>query len=377
MRNITKNTILKCIIILILLFNAILVIIMASKREINNGEIPSIFSSSSRDKYDITEMRKETRKHVLSNELLKIYSDLYDYSRMGYSKPRIRNSSIDYLQKNKSSKICVCSIGKNENLYVKEFVEHYKSLGIDKIFIYDNNDIQGESFETILSDYMKNNFVEIIDVRGLSSIQIPIYNYCYHKNRNDCDWIGFVDMDEFLYIENNETAKNYFFNNRFDKCEIILFNWLMYNDNDLIKYDNRSLKARFPNPHSRFPEVKSFVRGYNEKLLIPTTHVAGIHVYNFCNSNGEKIHINNFFAYGSKNNSKAFIKHYYTKTVEEFCKKIIRGNAHFHRNHSGFMGSVNQKLNFFFKLNKITNEKINILENCLNMKLDKYVNRKI
>ena len=79
MRNITKNTILKCIIILILLFNAILVIIMASKREINNGEIPSIFSSSSRDKYDITEMRKETRKQVLSNELLKIYSDLYDY----------------------------------------------------------------------------------------------------------------------------------------------------------------------------------------------------------------------------------------------------------------------------------------------------------
>ena len=170
-----------------------------------------------------------------------------------------------------------------------EFNTFYDSCEDHKIFIYDNNDIQGEYFDTLLADYMKNNFVEIIDVRGLSSIQIPIYNYCYQKNRNDCDWIGFLDMDEFLHIENNENAKNYFFNNRFDKCEVIVFNWLMYNDNDLIKYDNRSLKVRFPNPKNGFSYVKSFVRGYNEKLIIPTTHVAGIHVYNFCNSNGEKI----------------------------------------------------------------------------------------
>ena len=362
------------LLLLVLLYNDI--IIIAAKRKNNNGEISSNFSSSNRDKYEIMQIKKETRKYSLSNELLKIYSELYDYARSGYTKPKIRNSNIN-LQKNKNSKICVCSIGKNENLYVREFIEDYKSLGIDKIFIYDNNDIQGEYFDTLLADYMKNNFVEIIDVRGLSSIQIPIYNYCYQKNRNDCDWIGFLDMDEFLHIENNENAKNYFFNNRFDKCEVIVFNWLMYNDNDLIKYDNRSLKVRFPNPKNGFSFVKSFVRGYNEKLIIPTTHVAGINVYNFCNSNGEKIYLNNFLAYGFKNNSKAYIKHYYTKTVEEFCKKIIKGDAHFHRNHSKFMRKVNNKLKLFFKLNKITDEKIKILENCLNMKLDKYVSRKI
>ena len=146
----------------------------------------------------------------------------------------------------------------------------------------------------------------------------------------------------------------------------------MYNDNDLIKYDNRSLKVRFPIAKSRFLFVKSFARGYNEKLAIPTTHIAGINAHNFCNSNGEKIYPKNFFAYEFKNNSKAFIKHYYTKTVEEFCQKINRGDAHFHRNHSSYMNSIYQKLTFFFMLNKITKEKVNILENCLNMKLDKY-----
>ena len=152
MKNINKNTILKCLLILVLLYNAIIVIIIKIKTE-NNGEITSL---SNKDKNDITQMEKEARKLELSNELLKIYSDLYDYSRNGYSKPIVRNSSIDYLPKYKNSKICVCSIGKNENLYIKEFVEYYKSIGIDKIFIYDNNDIQGESFETVLEDYKKN-----------------------------------------------------------------------------------------------------------------------------------------------------------------------------------------------------------------------------
>lgn len=36
-------------------------------------------------------------------------------------------------------KVSVCVIGRMENLYAVEFVEHYKSIGVDKIFIYDNN----------------------------------------------------------------------------------------------------------------------------------------------------------------------------------------------------------------------------------------------
>ena len=106
--------------------------------------------------------------------------------------------------------ICICSIGKNENLYIKEFVDYYKNLGIDKIFLYDNNDIEGETFDKILSDYIKNKFIEIIDVRGLSAIQIPIYNYCYRKNFELYNWIGFIDLDEYLYIENNLSIKSYF-----------------------------------------------------------------------------------------------------------------------------------------------------------------------
>ena len=39
-------------------------------------------------------------------------------------------------------------------MYIKEFADHYKALGIDKIFLYDNNDIDDENFENVLSEYI-------------------------------------------------------------------------------------------------------------------------------------------------------------------------------------------------------------------------------
>ena len=52
----------------------------------------------------------------------------------------------------------------------------------------------------------------------------------------------------------------------------------MYGDNNLIKFDNRNLLERFPNPASFFYQGKSFVRGNIKDLIIPTTHIPGINV---------------------------------------------------------------------------------------------------
>ena len=55
--------------------------------------------------------------------------------------------------------ICICLIGKNENLYIREFVEYYSFLGVGKLIIYDNNDINGEIFENVIDDYIKNTII--------------------------------------------------------------------------------------------------------------------------------------------------------------------------------------------------------------------------
>ena len=65
--------------------------------------------------------------------------------------------------------ICLCVIGKNVNLYVKEYINHYKNLGYNYIFIYDNNDINDERFSDIIHREIESGFVSIIDFIGYKS----------------------------------------------------------------------------------------------------------------------------------------------------------------------------------------------------------------
>ena len=47
-------------------------------------------------------------------------------------------------------KVALCCIVKMENEYLRFFVEYYKNLHFDKIFIYDNNDVGGENLEEVI-----------------------------------------------------------------------------------------------------------------------------------------------------------------------------------------------------------------------------------
>ena len=142
----------------------------------------------------------------------------------------------------------------------------------------------------------------------------------------------------------------------------------MYNDNNLVKYDNRDLEERFIHPSLKSNKGKSFVRGNINDLIIPTTHLQGINIFHFCNSNGELIYPKTFLSSKFEKKSKAYIKHYFTKTAEEFCYKLKRGNAHFHKNHSEYQRTINKRIKIFFSLNKKTDEKVNILQKCFKEK---------
>ena len=107
----------------------------------------------------------------------------------------------------KNIKVCICTLGKNENKYIKEFVEYYKNYGIDKIILYDNNDVDGERFEVIINDYIKQGFVEIKNWRGMEKVQFKIMNNCYQNNYQKFDWLIFYDIDEFIYLKNYNNIK--------------------------------------------------------------------------------------------------------------------------------------------------------------------------
>ena len=69
------------------------------------------------------------------------------------------------------------------------------------------------------------------------------------------------------------------YNEIFNKCQTVFFNWIIYNDNNLIRYDKRNLLERFTNQGKKVNTGKSFVRGNIKNLIIPTTQIPGINEY--------------------------------------------------------------------------------------------------
>ena len=248
-------------------------------------------------------------------------------------------------------KICLCTLGKEENKYVREFVEYYKNYGIDKIFIYDNNNKNGERFEDVLSDYINNKFVKIINFRGIKTPQLEMLNNCYHKNYNKYDWFIMYDIDEFIFLKDFSNIKYFLIKKKFNECQIIHLNRAFYTDNNQIYYKNISVIKRFPKAVYNVGTVKPIIKGHIYNIKITNQHTA-TSKYQSCDGFGHKKFKKKDFKYH-------YIKHYFSKSTEEFIDKINKGTIFKLANN---ISKLN-KILYYFLINKITLEKIKFVEN--------------
>ncbi len=172
-----------------------------------------------------------------------------------------------------------------------------------------------------------------------------------------------------MEFQNNIKIRQFLNNKVFNKCEVIKINWILYSDNDLLYYENKSLQIRFSKPllnHIRNILTKSIVRGnltdnYWKTMTNPHTSIGN---YTACSSSGKLI--NNSSPYNNPIEIKnVYLKHYSTKTVEEFCNKIKRGMASFPLDKS--LERKKERISYFFEINKRTKEKEDIFKKNFNI----------
>lgn len=276
---------------------------------------------------------------------------------------------LNYFRSAKEGTICLCTFGKEENKYAREFVEYYIRYGVNKIIIYDNNNINGESFEPILNDFIKNKTVQIINCRGEKKIQLKKMNHCYINNFYKYNWIMFYDMDEFIHLKNYQKIIHFLNEKQFNKCQIVSLTSIFHTDNNQLYYQNKSLEERFPffNKNISIFLVKSILRGNISGLKISNPHFL-IKYQNItrCNGFGHKIKKNLPYIerYDIKN---YYINHYAFKSTEEFANKLTRGDV---ISGAKKLKIFDRKIKIYFTYNTISMEKINLIEKKLGIKLN-------
>ena len=278
----------------------------------------------------------------------------------------IYNNNISYI-----IKVVVCTLVKQENLYIKEFVDYYKELGIKKIILYDNNEIKGEILEDILYEDIINGFVEVINYRGLYKPQKKAYNDCYINYQNDFDWIAFFDVDEFLYLENYTNINKFLSLSKFENCSSILINWKYYGDNNFIYYEPKPIQKRFSKPFT-FPNklINNVFYAASKSIIKTKLNISWAHFPHYLNNSNICRPDGNIVKkpLSPPHYSIAYIKHYATKSTEEYLIKLFKGtvNSNFTFNKNNIIFWLK---NYYFLFNKITRKKLLYIKRILKLKI--------
>lgn len=313
---------------------------------------------------DIVKTKPELRgKHVDIRELLEHFGS-------GSWRNNDLKAQADWLNKHrnlwepegcKNGKVAVCAIGRLENRYAVEWVEHYKQLGVDKIYICDDNRPEdGECFGESLFEYIESGFVSLwAGMKPGTILQKQAYEELYNLIKDRYDWIGFFDFDEFVEIQDGRDVKDFL--TGFEFADVVVMNWRTMTDNGLVHYEPKSLKERFTEGTDESlvinRHVKSFVRGGIDGISFNDPHCPNAPELTVVNVHG--IRVEQMPIQTQVIHNVAWINHYNTKTAEEWATLKMRRLSPCGNEYNREMKARN--VDYFFSINERTPEKEAIL----------------
>ena len=263
-------------------------------------------------------------------------------------------------------RVALCAIAKNENHYIREWVAHYEKIGVQTIFLYDNNDVDGERFDNVLHDYIDTGFVRVIDARGKRKYQLPAYNECYSENGKDYDWMMFFDIDEFLFLNGKDDISDFLSQEAFSNFQLIRINWKMFDDNDILDVEDENYSIiRFTRPSRLNSPYNHHVKTIVRCGLMDTAFRCNPHYmnspYKACDSIGRAVE-NTSMRNVNIEFRGAWINHYNTKTIGEYVRFKMR---RLYPDQSDEKAKSKLTVDYFFWFNKRTREKVEYAKHLL------------
>jgi len=257
-------------------------------------------------------------------------------------------------------KVVICAIAKCENNYINDWVNYHLDLGVDEIYLYDNND---PSYEPVESRIQRKNKVHIIKIPGARGFQSKKYTEFYNEHKNDFDWIIFIDIDEFIVLQNWKNIKEFLADPKFNGYPVVRLNWHLYGDDNKTSRDMsipiyKGITKRLTE-HRYGSQAKEIIRGGLNNVVIPSSH--------FCRINGKLPKQvmpdgkpTDCEVKGLRNCNEAYINHYMTKTLKEFIDQKMQRSTD-----AGFPDRVID-LEYFWNINPKTPEKEKFAKEYIN-----------
>lgn len=192
--------------------------------------------------------------------------------------------------------LVICALFRNEELYMKEWIEYHQLVGVQHFYLYDNGSTD-RSLE-ILQPYIEAKLVDVFPWPVETSnqwdnhdrLQLPVYQDALAIVKHTAKWAAFIDIDEFIFPVKKDNLLDVL--KKYSQYGGLIANWQMYGTSNRDNLNPGELliealiwKAPTNSEHNRF--VKSIVQ---PRKVASITDPHSFHFVNgiyAVNSNGE------------------------------------------------------------------------------------------
>ena len=234
----------------------------------------------------------------------------------------------------KKYKVAICGIFKNEARYLKEWLDFHLVVGVSHFYLYNNN--SEDDYLSILQPYITSGVVELIDWPKEHS-QMDAYRDCIKRYSTEAQWIGFIDIDEFVVP--NEFDNIYDFLKKYNnKRPAVMIYWKIFGTSGKIDRDYNNLVIEdFTICWHKYINIGKCFYNTNYEFDAKTKQNYSLHHCLWTKIAGISVPPVNLFDKISFNTrhkvkAKAFpiqINHYFTKSYNEYVHKSSRGDVYY------------------------------------------------
>lgn len=285
-------------------------------------------------------MRTENKHFIFDNPieiswkyyvklLLYFFCSLWYKFLMSLKKPKI---------KTKKYKVSICAIFKNEAIYLKEWIEYHKIVGVEHFYLYNNN--SEDNYEDVLKTYIDAGIVTLTQWPQ-NQAQMQCYHDGIEQFSSETEWLAFIDIDEFIVP--NKTDNIYDFLKPFQKNRpVVIAYWRMFGTSGMMSRDvNRFVTEDLTVCWNKYVDIgKVFFNtaydfnkndSHNNSLhhlswgALGKTALPPVNIFDKVCLFGNHFVSNNC----DSQNFPLQINHYFTKTYVEYLQKKAKGDVYF------------------------------------------------
>lgn len=235
---------------------------------------------------------KITNFDVINNSRIYIYSIKSEYKK---EINLIINREMIKTQVNKypefKNEIIYSTMVKNEDNYIRQWIEYHLNLGVQRFIIYDNSETSYNSYKSVekesnlplvLEDYIKKNIVYLVKwqyakrytkykKKSAPTGQTIQMNHSLYNFRSS-KYIGFFDIDEYLNPQEDNNINN-FFNILIKKNNINIYKISGFRISTKYFYNSEKKNVKDYNFFkiyncSSIREIQKNRNGYGSKMII-------------------------------------------------------------------------------------------------------------